>query len=235
MVCPYCRVAFADTWQPVRDPLWETILVGEPPEKLTVTIALQWVVCPQCGRAVVQYRWDGNAQSPWATIVPRHAPPRPVPPEVESRFRSDFSEACLVLPLSPKASAALSRRCLQDLLREKAAVKPGNLIREIDDVVASGTLPSWLSGQLHAIRNVGNFAAHPIKDTGTGEIVDVEPGEAEWMLDLLEQLFDFYFVQPARVEASMKALNEKLASAGKPPMELEAPHSPAALPPGSEE
>jgi hypothetical protein len=33
---------------------------------------------------------------------------------------------------------------------------------------------------LDAIRTIGNFAAHPIKSTSSGEIVDVEPGEAEW-------------------------------------------------------
>jgi hypothetical protein len=35
------------------------------------------------------------------------------------------------------------------------------------------------------------------KSTTTGVILDAEPGEAEWNLDILESLFDFYFVQPA--------------------------------------
>ena len=63
---------------------------------------------------------------------------------------------------------------------------------------------------------IGNFAAHPLKSTTTGSIVDVEPGEAEWNLDVLESLFDFYFVQPA-ISAKRKAeLNKKLKEAGKP-------------------
>jgi hypothetical protein len=41
----------------------------------------------------------------------------------------------------------------------------------------------------------------------------VEPGEAEWTLDVLEILFDFYFVQPARLKAKRDALNKKLAEA----------------------
>jgi hypothetical protein len=68
------------------------------------------------------------------------------------------------------------------------------------------------------VRQIGNFAAHPIKSTSTGEIVDVEEGEAEWNLDVLESLFDFYFVQPA-IAAKRKAdLNKKLKDAGKPPI-----------------
>jgi len=123
-----------------------------------------------------------------------------------------------VLPDSEKASAALSRRCLQYLLREKAGIKKGDLANEIQQVLDSRQLPSHLADDLDAIRNIGNFAAHPLKSTNTGEIVDVEPQEAEWLLNLLEQFFDFYFVQPSRAKAKRDALNAKLQSIGKHPM-----------------
>lgn len=76
-------------------------------------------------------------------------------------------------------------------------------------------MPSHLVEAIDAIRNIGNFATHPIKSQKTGEIVPVEPGEAEWNLDVLESLFDFYFVQPEVIKRKRKALNEKLKSAGK--------------------
>jgi hypothetical protein len=142
----------------------------------------------------------------------------PLGSEVPSEFAEDYKEACMVLPDSPKASAALSRRCLQHLLREKSRVKPGNLADEIQQVIDSGKLPSHLAESLDAIRNIGNFAAHPIKSKSTGEILEVEPGEAEWNLDVLESLFDFYFTQPAQLKAKRDALNAKLKEAGKPGM-----------------
>ena len=71
---------------------------------------------------------------------------------------------------------------------------------------------------IDAVRNIGNFAAHPIKSTSSGEIVDVEPGEAEWTLDLLEGLIDFYFIQPAILQKKKNDLNRKLSNAGKPAM-----------------
>lgn len=71
---------------------------------------------------------------------------------------------------------------------------------------------------IDAIRNIGNFAAHPMKSASTGEIVDVEVGEAEWILDVLEALFDYYFVQPALLKAKRDALNKKLSEVGKPKM-----------------
>jgi len=112
----------------------------------------------------------------------------------------------------------LSRRCLQHVLRDKAGVKRSDLAKEIEEVIASNTLPSHLAEAIDAVRNIGNFAAHPIKGTASGEIVDVEPGEAEWTLDVLDGLFDFYFVQPALLQKRRQALNSKLAAAGKPPV-----------------
>ena len=139
-----------------------------------------------------------------------------LPNEVPEEYAADYREACNVLADSPKASAALSRRCLQRILREVAGVMAADLSKEIDAVLPS--LPSSIAEALDAVRVIGNFAAHPIKSTNTGEIVDVESGEAEWSLDVLESLFDFYFVQPALLAAKKAAMNKKLTDAGKPPM-----------------
>lgn len=152
-------------------------------------------------------------------VYPRSSSRSQVPPDVPNEYADDYKEACLVLADSPKASAALSRRCLQHILREVAKVKHGNLHDEIQEVIDSGSLPSHLAESIDAIRNIGNIAAHPIKNESTGEIVPVEEGEAEWNLDVLESLFDFYFVQPAIIKRKRDALNKKLEDAGKKPME----------------
>lgn len=141
---------------------------------------------------------------------------RPVPAEVPSPYRDDFVEACKVLGESAKASAALSRRCLQAILRDQAGTKSKDLADQIDEVIASKAVPSHIQNDLHAVRNIGNFAAHAMKSTVTGAILDVEPGEAEWNLDVLESLFDFYFVQPALAAKRKADLNQKLKAAGKP-------------------
>lgn len=156
-------------------------------------------------------------------VHPRGMARASLPKEVVEPFASDYREACLVLSDSPKASAALSRRCLQALLRAKASVKSGDLVKEIQQVLDSNTLPSDLAAAIDAIRAIGNFAAHPTKNTSTGQIVDVEPGEAELLLDVLEELFDFYFVRPAQLKAKLDAVNKKLVDAGKPPLKQPAP------------
>ena len=112
----------------------------------------------------------------------------------------------------------MSRRLLQHIIHDKAGIKKKDLAQEIAELIASGKLPTYLAEAIDSVRNVGNFAAHPIKSTNTGEIVDVEPGEAEWLLDTIEGLFDFYFVQPELLRRKRAALDAKLKDAGKPPM-----------------
>ena len=85
-------------------------------------------------------------------------------------------------------------------------------------MIDTGKLPSDLSESIDAIRNVGNFAAHPMKSQHSGEILDVLPGEAEWTIDVLEELFDFYFVRPTQRQKKREALDQKLKEAGKPTM-----------------
>jgi hypothetical protein len=99
-----------------------------------------------------------------------------------------------------------------------AKVKPSDLSNEIQQVIDGKTLPSHITERIDAVRNIGNFAAHPIKSQSTGQIMSVLPGEAELNLDVLESLFDFYFVQPAITQKKKDDLNRKLKEAGKPPM-----------------
>ena len=196
MKCPHCLVAFHDSWV-LKD------IGREPRPGIThegfwdVWFAL-WQICPSCQKGIIILNKKAATNELLTTFLayPKTTT-RHLPPEVPDPYRKDFAEACLVLPESAKASAAISRRCLQNLLRDQANVKPSDLSKEIDEVLSSNTLPSHLAEAIDGIRNVGNFAAHPLKSQNTGTIMEVEPGEAEWLLDVLEGLFDFYFVQPA--------------------------------------
>jgi len=192
------------------------------------TFRMKYTQCPACERAIVFLLFVDMGKDPPRIIKeiqvwPKGISRSPLPKEVPAHLAEDYREACLVLADSPKASAALSRRSLQNLLREKAGVKPTDLSKEIDEILASKTLPSDLADAIDGIRHIGNFAAHPLKSTNTGLIVDVEPGEAEWTLDVQEDLFDFYFVRPTRLAGKRDALNKKLAEVGKPPMKQSKP------------
>jgi Domain of unknown function (DUF4145) len=219
MECPHCLQHFHAYFveQPFTDKTQESL------QDTDGRWYYRWTVCPACERATLVIKTI-RTSTPKATDStreiqgwPKGVARSPLPPEIPEELANDYREACLVLSDSPKASAALSRRCLQHLLREKAKVKTSDLSNEIDEILASHQLPSDLADAIDAIRNIGNFAAHPLKSTNTGLILDVEPGEAEWLLDVLESLFDFYFVRPAALAGKRAALNKKLTEAGKPP------------------
>lgn len=213
MKCPHCLVEFH---------------ASRSVEELGSDVDERWRIlnytCPSCEKLVLYLRnyriapAGGEITKSTRLIHPKAPSRAPLPPEVPPEFGQDYTEACLVLADSPKASAALSRRCLQHLLREHSGVRASSLADEIQKVIDSDKLPSHLAEAIDAVRNIGNFAAHPLKSGKSGEILDVEPGEAEWNLDVLEGLFDFYFVQPAALKKKRDELNKKLKEAGKPPM-----------------
>ena len=191
---------------------------------------VSYMTCPQCSEKILFLERgcrDAGLSDIFfevtksIQIYPKGVARASIPEKVKEESRNiteDYLEACLVLEDSPKASAALSRRCLQHILREEAKVKHGNLSNEIQQVLDGGSLPQYLNDSIDAVRNIGNFAAHPLKSNSTGEIVDVEPGEAGWLLDVIESLFDFYYVQPDILKKKKDELNKKLKDIGKPEM-----------------
>ena len=218
MQCPHCLVAFHDE---VEQTLLGTDVDGD------------WGIlssrCPSCERLIFRlvkgdlFRQPGVSRRTLGALTvdvlirPRGSTRNPVPPEVSEEFSEDYREACLILVDSPKASAALSRRCLQHILREKAKVKHGTLYDEIQEVLNRKSLPSDIADSLDLVRKIGNIAAHSTKSQSTGEIVPVETGEAEWCLDVIEMLYDFYLVRPESNRKRLEAINEKLADASKAP------------------
>jgi len=210
MKCPHCLVGFHEKVEWVD--LGEDIEGGWGIEKY---------LCSECKKLIfylvngIPLYVVGGVQN--FTDIKKHILFRPkgsnrspVPSQVPQKFAEDYIEACVTITDSPKASAALSRRCLQNLLREVGKVKPGRLADEIQQVIDGNTFPSYLVEVLHNVRIIGNFAAHPIKSEKTGEIIPVEPHEAEWNLDTIEALFDFYFVQPEIIRKKKQALDKKL-------------------------
>lgn len=179
------------------------------------TVIVHFLICPNCQHVVARSSVTSGDKTEERLVWPPTTL-RLVPPEVPEHIKNDYCEAAEVLQISPKASAALSRRCLQTVLTEAGGAKSKDLSSQIDEVIPS--LPTHLAESIDAIRVAGNFAAHPIKSKSSGEIVEVESGEAESNLDVLDGLFDFYYVQPERTKQRKSALNQKLKKAGKPPL-----------------
>ena len=214
MRCPHCHVSIHPSFDITY--IQNNIGIGREHRAIT-TWSVNHMECPSCQKAilVLKKKLGTSAQTEDSLIYPRGHSRLPAKEDVPECLAEDFNEAASVLNISPKASAALTRRCLQQLL-----VLQGFNDKNLADAIGKAIpkLPQHLADILDAVRNIGNFATHPLKNTNSGEIIDVDPEEAEWNLEVLESLFDFYYVQPAISEARKTKLNEKLATAGKPPM-----------------
>lgn len=213
--CPHCLTVVRFEYGRMGQYGVGVTTIGSEKESLRLTVAK----CPQCGRVILTIEKMGQEQDtieePFVFWPLQGARPA-VPTEVPEYIANDYREAALLLRLSPKASAALSRRCLQAVLREAGDANQKDLSKQIDAILP--TLPGYIARDVDAIRNVGNFAAHPMKNQADGLILEVEPGEAEWNLDVLDELFDFYYVRPNLSQEKRNALNAKLQAANKPPM-----------------
>ena len=124
----------------------------------------------------------------------------------------DYKEACLIRDLSPKASATLSRRCLQGIIRDFWAAKSGRLVEEIDQIKDKVDPLTW--GAIDAVRKLGNIGAHMEKDINV--IVDVDPDEAELLIGLIETLLREWYVAREERKARMASI-VAAASAKKAP------------------
>lgn len=244
MRCPTCKKEFHsqpdhihtycldEYYDPSIDSMCTEALICDPTdydsELLSRGCEFLTQKCPSCAEVMV-IRKTGRGAYPRATptqfclieedfieiIYPKNEH-FSVASEVPDEYRNDFLEASGILVYSPKASAALSRRLLQKVLREALGIKKRDLSQEIDEFISNAHAPSYLNDAVDAIRQIGNFAAHPIKYTNSGEIVEVEAGEAEWLLEVMESLFDFAFIQPIKLEKRRQILNDKLETLGKP-------------------
>lgn len=127
MRCPFCAIAMIPT---------QTGLMGRG-NRMFYNDAqggnhgVEAGACPECmGVFLTHYDLtytDGHepgtataSESGRFVLLPRVSSRPPVPPEVPEPYASLAGEAALILSDSPRASAALSRRCLQQLLRDVA-------------------------------------------------------------------------------------------------------------------
>lgn len=144
----------------------------------------------------------------WNLIPPSKA--KVFPSYIPKVIIEDYNEACLIADLSPKASATLSRRCLQGILRDFWKVTPANLDKEMNQIKDKVESSVW--DAIDSVRTVGNIGAHMENDINI--IVDVEPNEAALLIELIEYLIEKGYVAREAENARLAKI-KKLGKAKK--------------------
>ncbi len=133
-------------------------------------------------------RNEGKTLQHWQLLPESSAMPQP--DYIPEQIVQDYTEACRIKDLSPKASATLARRCLQGMIRNFWNIKKDTLKLEIDELESHVSTVVW--DAIDAVRSVGNIGAHMEKDVNT--IVEIEPEEADLLIGLIEDLLEDWFV-----------------------------------------
>ncbi len=116
------------------------------------------------------------------------------PEYVPLAIRQDYEEANTILKLSPKASATLSRRCMQGMIRNHFGVTDERTLKgEIDAIKESPLMSKEVLDALNALRDIGNIGAHMENDINL--IIDVDEGEAERLIKFIEYLINTWYIQ----------------------------------------
>lgn len=216
-ICPFCNAHIENK---VGDTLIEISNTPEeckqhihPVEKLDYSgkskdeLIIKYVYCPYCQKT--SYKVMDCERNVWINIYPKSKAKQF--PNVPKDLYKDYSEACEILDLSPSASATLSRRCLQKMIRDRWNIELKNLINEINTIPATN-ISQIERDALHAVRQIGNIGAHPDK------ILEVEPEDAELTLRIIEIFLQKWYVDDPATQALLAVAiqsNQKKQNAKK--------------------
>lgn len=209
--CPLCNkpVTITD-----KDVCFDHVILDIDNAEGKRILTCNFIVCPnpKCKRFSLDVRlgeagygsavgwYEKQPLQTWQLIPQSKA--QSFPDYIPKAILDDYNEACLIKDLSPKASAALSRRCLQGIIRDFWKVKLANLANEIEQIEGKVDPTTWQA--IDAVRSVGNIGAHMEEDVNL--IVDIELNEAELLIGLIEILLKDWYIAREQKDAHLKAL-----------------------------
>jgi len=221
--CPYCGQPTTIT-SLNRDDSWTTIDIAADHIIYQHRLGLHnyAIVCPNpdCKNLFLTVdlknsinpmaRWEEGVKTIGSWQLLPESASKPQPNYIPRAILKDYTEACRIKDLSPKASATLARRCLQGMVRDFHGVSGNTLADEIDAL--QGQIPQADWDAIDALRQIGNIGAHMEKDVNL--IIDIDPDEAAKLIQLIEYLFKQWYVARHEAQENLAAI-KRLAGTKK--------------------
>jgi len=219
--CPHCNFRQTVTDERYDQGLTHLGLYKQTDGALTLEKTAIGCVNPDCGKTSLTVRigtahrlqGGGHRIDEKRIVFDQSLIPQgtanPQPDYIPEPLREDYYEACLIRDFSPKASATLIRRCLQGMIRDFAKIIKATLAKEIqalrdalDDGSADRAISSESVDAIDQVRGIGNIGAHMEKDIDL--IIEVDPGEAQALIELVELLFEEWYGARHRRQERLK-------------------------------
>lgn len=159
--------------------------------------------CPTCDEYVIRVKGAGSAVSDVDVQIRPLSSANKYPEYIPESIRNDYEEACAIVNLSPKASATLSRRCLQGMIRDFWDITDKTLAKEIS--LLEDKVPATQRKVLQSLRQIGNIGAHPEADVNT--IIDIEPKDAGKLIRVIEFFIDKWYIDRHEQECLFDEIN----------------------------
>jgi len=199
--CPYCNKPTTIT-TPNHFESWTPIDITTS-KKGEVGLFVQAITCPneECENLWLRIelnssdgsynkrRESWNVLDKWQLLPESEA--KVLPGYIPKPIQEDYYEACRIRDLSPKASATLARRCLQGMIRDFWEISKTRLKDEVDALEGKVDPITWEA--VDSVRSVGNIGAHMERDINL--IIEVDPKEAQLLIELIEQLISDWYIQ----------------------------------------
>ncbi|HAP3748814.1 TPA: DUF4145 domain-containing protein [Enterococcus faecalis] len=168
-------------------------------------IKVKFFACPNCENTTVKLLGIGSQFKSKKLNFNPDSTAKVFPEYIPEAIRIDYEEACKIINLSPKASATLSRRCLQGMIRDYWGISgKNNLFEEINAISDKVTLQ--VKQVLDSVRQIGNIGAHMEKDINL--IIDIDPDEAQQLINLIEYLMKEWYIQRHESELMLSSILE---------------------------
>lgn len=210
--CPYCNVMIPDAsaTRAVQTPSFSGPRIpmpsaGSPLHIPDSTVEIVFYMCPSCGKYVVFAEGIGDKVKDLQhnQILPKSSAVH-FPEYIPVGIRCDYEEACAILRLSPKSAATLARRCLQGMISDFWGIKCNKLVDSINAL--EGKIPAGQWKAINGLRRLGNIGAHMEKDVNI--IVDIDSGEAEKLIQLIEILLKQWYVDRYEQEELYQSIQD---------------------------
>jgi len=148
--CPHCGIYTDQVWRILHSDSHTPYGIKD---KFTAIINYEFTVCKKCNDITI---WDHKKM-----IYPLTGG-APLPhDDMPKKVTKDYNEARSLVSISPKASCALLRLCVEKLC-EHLGEKNGKLNTKISNLTKSGKITPDTQKALDSIRVIGAEAIHPL-------------------------------------------------------------------------
>lgn len=154
------------------------------------TLEISFYRCPSCTKSTILVSGIGYEIELSNVPLWPNSTAKQFPEYIPEQIRNDYHEACAIVNLSPKASATLSRRCLQGMIHDFWEIKLKNLNHEITALKEKIDPNLW--NAIDSLRELGNIGAHMEADVNV--IIDIDSNEAETLINLIELLIKEWYI-----------------------------------------